>query len=154
MKDTNDNVSYQELQDKHIRITAKLLNKINEKNDEIAKTRDQNVSLFDIIAKIKEDVSLETKAYKDQYHEEDVDSRELGILDGRYEMAMQIENNIPMPTTKLSMWRDILNKMEIGHSIVLEDGINGLTIISNLEKIRRIFNENNCVFRISFHYLN
>ena len=94
MKDTNDNVSYQELQDKHIRITAKLLNKINEKNDEIAKTRDQNVSLFDIIAKIKEDVSLETKAYKDQYHEEDVDSRELGILDGRYEMAMQIENLI------------------------------------------------------------
>ena len=37
---------------------------------------------------------METKAYTDQYHEEDVDSRELGILDGRYEMAMQIENLI------------------------------------------------------------
>jgi len=58
-------------------------------------------------------------------------------------MDIKIEKNIPMPTTKLSMWRNILNKMEIGHSIVLEDGINGLTIISNLEKIRKIFNENN-----------
>jgi len=94
MKDTNENVSYQELEDKHIRITAKLLNQIEEKNNKIAKLRDQNVSLFDVISKIKEDVSLETKAYKDQYHEEDVDSRELGILDGRYEMAMQIENLI------------------------------------------------------------
>jgi len=58
-------------------------------------------------------------------------------------MDIKIEKNIPMPTTKLSMWRDILNKMEIGHSIVLEDGINGVSIISNLEKIRKIFNENN-----------
>jgi len=58
-------------------------------------------------------------------------------------MDIKVEKNIPMPTTKLSMWRDILNKMEIGHSIVLEDGINGVTIISNLEKIRKIFNENN-----------
>jgi hypothetical protein len=58
-------------------------------------------------------------------------------------MDIKIEKNIPMPTTKLSMWRDILNKMEIGHSIVLEDGINEVSIISNLEKIRKIFNENN-----------
>jgi hypothetical protein len=47
-----------------------------------------------LIAKIKEEISSEIKTYKDQYHEEDVDSRELGILDGRYEMAMQIENLI------------------------------------------------------------
>jgi hypothetical protein len=47
-----------------------------------------------LIAKIKEEISSEIKTYKDQYHEEDVDSRELGILDGRYEMAMQIENFI------------------------------------------------------------
>jgi len=47
-----------------------------------------------LIAKIKEEISSEIKTYKDHDYEDDIDSRELGILDGRYEMAMQIENLI------------------------------------------------------------
>jgi len=47
-----------------------------------------------LIAKIKEEISSEIKTYKDHGYEDDIDSRELGILDGRYEMAMQIENLI------------------------------------------------------------
>tara|TARA_B100001113_G_C21072610_1_gene606217 strand:- start:801 stop:1016 length:216 start_codon:yes stop_codon:yes gene_type:complete len=47
-----------------------------------------------LIAKIKKEISSEINTYKSHSHEDDVDSRELGILDGRYEMAMQIKNLI------------------------------------------------------------
>jgi|TARA_Y100000289_G_C3844735_1_gene110369 hypothetical protein len=47
-----------------------------------------------LIAKIKKDISSEISTYKSYSHEDDVDSRELGILDGRYEMAIQIKNLI------------------------------------------------------------
>ena len=47
-----------------------------------------------LIAKIKKDLSSEISTYKSHSHEDDVDSRELGILDGRYEMAIQIKNLI------------------------------------------------------------
>ena len=47
-----------------------------------------------LIAKIKKEISSEIRTYKDHNHEDDVDSRELGILDGRYEMAMQLKNLI------------------------------------------------------------
>ena len=47
-----------------------------------------------LIAKIKEEISSEIKTYKDHDYEDDIDSRELGILDGRYEMAMQLNNVI------------------------------------------------------------
>jgi len=47
-----------------------------------------------LIAKIKKDLSSEISTYKSHSHEDDVDSRELGILDGRYEMAMQLKNLI------------------------------------------------------------
>ena len=47
-----------------------------------------------LIAKIKKEISSEIKTYKSHSHEDDVDSRELGILDGRYEMAIQIKNLI------------------------------------------------------------
>ena len=33
--------------------------------------------------------------------------------------------------------------MEVGHSIVVENGLNGVNVMSNLEKIRKIFDENN-----------
>ena len=45
-----------------------------------------------LIAMIKKEISSEIKTYKSHSHEEDVDSRELGILDGRYEMALQLKN--------------------------------------------------------------
>jgi hypothetical protein len=47
-----------------------------------------------LIAKIKKEISSEIRTYKSHSHEDDVDSRELGILDGRYEMAMQLKNLI------------------------------------------------------------
>ena len=47
-----------------------------------------------LIAKIKKEISSEINTYKSHSHEDDVDSRELGILDGRYEMAMQLKNLI------------------------------------------------------------
>jgi|TARA_R100000664_G_C2626960_1_gene58377 hypothetical protein len=47
-----------------------------------------------LIAMIKKEISSEIKTYKSHSHEEDVDSRELGILDGRYEMALQLKNSI------------------------------------------------------------
>ena len=47
-----------------------------------------------LIAEIKKEISSEINTYKSHSHEDDVDSRELGILDGRYEMAMQIKNLI------------------------------------------------------------
>jgi len=47
-----------------------------------------------LIAKIKKEISSEISTYNNHSHEDDVDSRELGILDGRYEMAMQIKNLI------------------------------------------------------------
>jgi hypothetical protein len=47
-----------------------------------------------LIAKIKKEISSEIRDYKNHSHEDDVDSRELGILDGRYEMAMQLKNLI------------------------------------------------------------
>ena len=47
-----------------------------------------------LIAIIKKEISSEIKTYRLHNHEDDVDSRELGILDGRYEMAMQIKNLI------------------------------------------------------------
>lgn len=47
-----------------------------------------------LIAIIKKEISSEIKTYKSHSHEEDVDSRELGILDGRYEMALQLKNSI------------------------------------------------------------
>ena len=47
-----------------------------------------------LIAKIKKEISSEINTYKSHNHEDDVDSRELGIFDGRYEMAMQIKNLI------------------------------------------------------------
>ena len=39
-----------------------------------------------LIAVIKKEISSEIKTYKSHSHEDDVDSRELGILDGRYEI--------------------------------------------------------------------
>ena len=50
-----------------------------------------------LIAMIKKEISSEIKTYKSHSHEEDVDSRELGVLDGRYEMALQLKNSIKMP---------------------------------------------------------
>ena len=47
-----------------------------------------------LIAMIKKEISSEIKTYKSHSHEEDIDSRELGILDGRYEMALQLKNSI------------------------------------------------------------
>lgn len=47
-----------------------------------------------LIAMIKKEISSEIKTYKSHSHEEDVDSRELGVLDGRYEMALQLKNSI------------------------------------------------------------
>ena len=47
-----------------------------------------------LIAKIKKEISSEIRTYKSHSHEDDVDSRELGIFDGRYEMAMQLKNLI------------------------------------------------------------
>jgi hypothetical protein len=47
-----------------------------------------------LIAKIKKEISSEIRTYRGHSHEDDVDSRELGILDGRYEMAMQLKNLI------------------------------------------------------------
>ena len=47
-----------------------------------------------LIAMIKKEISSEIKTYKSHSHEEEVDSRELGILDGRYEMALQLKNSI------------------------------------------------------------
>lgn len=47
-----------------------------------------------LIAKIKKEISSEIRTYNSHSHEDDVDSRELGILDGRYEMAMQLKNLI------------------------------------------------------------
>ncbi len=47
-----------------------------------------------LIAKIKKEIYSEIRTYKSHSHEDDVDSRELGILDGRYEMAMQLKNLI------------------------------------------------------------
>ena len=47
-----------------------------------------------LIAKIKKEISSEIRDYENHSHEDDVDSRELGILDGRYEMAMQLKNLI------------------------------------------------------------
>ena len=47
-----------------------------------------------LIAKIKKEISSEIKTYKSHSHEDDVDSRELGILDGRYEMAVELKNII------------------------------------------------------------
>ena len=47
-----------------------------------------------LIAVIKKEISSEIKTYKSHSHEEDVDSRELGILDGRYEMAVELKNVI------------------------------------------------------------
>ena len=47
-----------------------------------------------LIAKIKKEISSEIRDYKNHSHEDDVDSRELGILDGRYEMALQLKNSI------------------------------------------------------------
>ena len=58
-------------------------------------------------------------------------------------MDIKFEQNIPIPTSKMGMWRNIFNGMEVGHSIVIENGLYGVTIISNLEKIRKVFNENN-----------
>ena len=46
------------------------------------------------MAMIKKEISSEIKTYKSHSHEEDIDSRELGILDGRYEMALQLKNSI------------------------------------------------------------
>mgnify|MGYP003110110098 CR=1 FL=1 len=47
-----------------------------------------------VISNIKESISSEIDTYENHSHEDDVDSRELGILDGRYEMAMQLKNLI------------------------------------------------------------
>lgn len=47
-----------------------------------------------LISLIKKEISSEIKTYKSHSHEDDVDSRELGILDGRYEMAVQLKNLI------------------------------------------------------------
>ena len=47
-----------------------------------------------LIATIKKEISSEISTYRNHNHEDDVDSRELGILDGRYEMAMQLKNLI------------------------------------------------------------
>tara|TARA_R100001126_G_C4749873_1_gene112500 strand:+ start:288 stop:491 length:204 start_codon:yes stop_codon:yes gene_type:complete len=47
-----------------------------------------------LIAKIKKEISSEISTYNSHSHEDDVDSRELGILDGRHEMAMQIKTLI------------------------------------------------------------
>jgi len=47
-----------------------------------------------LIATIKKEISSEIKTYRYHNHEDDVDSRELGIFDGRYEMAMQLKNLI------------------------------------------------------------
>ena len=47
-----------------------------------------------LIAKIKKEISSEIRTYKNHNHEDDVDSRELGILDGRNEMAIQLKNLI------------------------------------------------------------
>ena len=47
-----------------------------------------------LIAKIKKEISSEIRTYNSHSHEDDVDSRELGILDGRHEMAMQIKTLI------------------------------------------------------------
>ena len=47
-----------------------------------------------LIATIKKEISSEIKTYRLHNHEDDVDSRELGIFDGRYEMAMQLKNLI------------------------------------------------------------
>ena len=47
-----------------------------------------------LIAKIKKDISSEIGTYNPHSHEDDVDSRKLDILDGRYKMAMQIKNLI------------------------------------------------------------
>ena len=58
-------------------------------------------------------------------------------------MDIKVEKNIPLPTSKMGMWRGVLNGMEVGHSIVIENGFNGVNIMSNLEKIRKIFDENN-----------
>ena len=51
----------------------------------------KNNQLIDVI---KKEISLEIDTYKSHNHEDDVDSRELGILDGRYEMAVQLNNLI------------------------------------------------------------
>jgi hypothetical protein len=47
-----------------------------------------------LIAVIKKEISSEIRTYKTHNHEDDVDSRELGILDGRYEMSIQLKNLI------------------------------------------------------------
>jgi hypothetical protein len=47
-----------------------------------------------LIAVIKKEISSEIRTYKNHNHEDDVDSRELGILDGRYEMSIQLKNLI------------------------------------------------------------
>ena len=44
-----------------------------------------------LIAKIKKAISSEIRDYRNFNHEDDVDSRELGILDGRVEMAIQLK---------------------------------------------------------------
>ena len=51
-----------------------------------------------LIAKIKKDLSSEISTYKSHSHEDDVDSRELGILDGRYECAEALQ-------TKIKEWK-------------------------------------------------
>jgi len=51
----------------------------------------QNNKLIDVI---KKEISSEIDTYKSYNYEDDVDSRELGILDGRYEMAVQLSNVI------------------------------------------------------------
>ena len=47
-----------------------------------------------VISHIKEEINSEIDTYESHSHEDDVDSRELGILDGRHEMAVQIKNLI------------------------------------------------------------
>jgi len=58
-------------------------------------------------------------------------------------MDIKVEKNVPLPTSKMGTWRSILNEMEVGHSLVLKNGYYGVSIVSNLEKIRKIFDENN-----------
>jgi len=50
--------------------------------------------LHQVIWEIKNSIDCEIDTYKNHNHEDDVDSRELGILDGRYEMAIQLKNLI------------------------------------------------------------